>query len=122
MAGIVLRSRREYVSLPYGSLESYYTVFPSSSSQTQTVNHSEEELHVSRLSRSTPEVLVAFLLLLSQRARRGEELVRREIMSECTFKPKIKDLPQVPTCTNVAAAIASLKPNLSPRHSLISQT
>lgn len=32
---------------------------------------------------------------IPQRARRGEELVRRELMSECTFKPKIKGLPQV---------------------------
>lgn len=32
---------------------------------------------------------------MSQRARRGEELVRRELMSECTFRPKIKGLPQV---------------------------
>ncbi|CAM9794790.1 unnamed protein product [Discosporangium mesarthrocarpum] len=29
-----------------------------------------------------------------ERARRGEELVRQELMSECTFKPKIKGLPQ----------------------------
>ncbi|CAM9090747.1 unnamed protein product, partial [Hapterophycus canaliculatus] len=29
-----------------------------------------------------------------ERARRGEELVRRELMSECTFRPKIKGLPQ----------------------------
>lgn len=32
---------------------------------------------------------------MPQRARRGEELVRRELMSECAFKPKIKGLPQV---------------------------
>eukprot|EP00752_Nemacystus_decipiens_P018403 g16506.t1 len=35
-----------------------------------------------------------------ERARRGEELVRRELMSECTFRPKIKGLPQSYGATN----------------------
>lgn len=39
--------------------------------------------------------LYLFVCRLTQRARRGEELVRRELMSECTFRPKIKGLPQV---------------------------
>ncbi|CAM9162648.1 unnamed protein product [Phaeothamnion confervicola] len=29
-----------------------------------------------------------------ERARRSEEIVRRELMSECTFRPRIKGLPQ----------------------------
>lgn len=43
------------------------------------------------MTRTSPPLLC----MVPQRARRGEELVRRELMSECTFRPKIKGLPQV---------------------------
>ncbi|CAM9320548.1 unnamed protein product [Ectocarpus sp. 12 AP-2014] len=50
--------------------------------------------------RTVDEDAYRFRSFSEERARRGEELVRRELMSECTFRPKIKGLPQSYGTTN----------------------
>lgn len=54
-----------------------------------------QTLLLSRVRVLVTRISLPFLRMVPQRARRGEELVRRELMSECTFRPKIKGLPQV---------------------------
>eukprot|EP00903_Cladosiphon_okamuranus_P016343 g15071.t1 len=50
--------------------------------------------------RMVDEDAYRFRSFSEERARRGEELVRRELMSECTFRPKIKGLPPSYGATN----------------------